>query len=351
MSVSRLEKGKKLLDWYVENQRDLPWRHTRDPYKIWISEIMLQQTRVDTVIEYYNRFTQRFPDIGTLAEAEEGEVLNYWKGLGYYTRARNLHKAAQQMAKEYGSVFPQDIEKVRKLPGVGAYTAGAILSIAFNEPYPAVDGNVLRVISRLEGLEEDIAKETTKKTVAGVVSQMIPEGEARDFNQALMELGALICIPGIPKCGQCPVQSMCTAFLTGRQEELPIRKKKENLLPEIPYWVALVEEEDRILLEYREKETLLGRLWGFPMVEKSGEESPEMLFEKKYGLQLQPREELGTVQHVFSHRIWVMDTLRCTALSAPEEASALQWVHKTQLQDFAIPTAFQRALKLAFKQP
>lgn len=349
MAVSRLEKGKKLLDWYVENQRDLPWRHTRDPYKIWISEIMLQQTRVDTVIEYYNRFTQRFPDIGTLAEAEEGEVLNYWKGLGYYTRARNLHKAAQQMAKEHGGVFPRDIEEVRKLPGVGAYTAGAVLSIAFNEPYPAVDGNVLRVISRLEGLEEDIARETTKKTVAGVVSQMIPEGEARDFNQALMELGALICIPGIPKCGQCPVQSMCTAFLTGRQEELPVRRKKENLLPEIPYWVALVEDEDRILLEYREKETLLGRLWGFPMVEKKGEEKPEMLFEKKYGLKLQPREELGTVQHVFSHRIWVMDTLRCTALSVSEEASALQWVHREQLKDFAIPTAFQRALKLGFK--
>lgn len=350
MSVSRLEKGKKLLDWYVENQRDLPWRHTRDPYKIWISEIMLQQTRVDTVIEYYNRFTQRFPDIGTLAEAEEGEVLNYWKGLGYYTRARNLHKAAQQMVKEHGGVFPRDIEEVRKLPGVGAYTAGAILSIAFNEPYPAVDGNVLRVISRLEGLEEDIAKETTKKTVAGVVSQMIPEGEARDFNQALMELGALICIPGIPKCGQCPVQSMCTAFLTGRQEELPVRRKKENLLPEIPYWVALVEEGDRILLEYREKETLLGRLWGFPMVEKSREEKPEMLFEEKYGLQLQLREELGTVQHVFSHRVWVMDTLRCTALSVPEEASALRWVHREQLKDFAIPTAFQRALKLVYKQ-
>ncbi len=198
-----------LLEWYMENKRDLPWRRHRDPYYIWVSEIMLQQTRVDTVIPYFKRFIERFPTVEALADAPEQDVLKCWEGLGYYSRARNLQAAAKQVKELHGGQVPDDRAAVFALKGVGPYTAGAILSIAFNKPEPAVDGNVMRVLSRYFLIEEDIMKGSTRALMEGLVTELIPEGRASDFNQALMELGALVCTPKSPHCLTCPVMEHC----------------------------------------------------------------------------------------------------------------------------------------------
>ncbi len=334
-----------LLEWYRKNRRDLPWRHTDDPYKIWISEIMLQQTRVDTVIQYYHRFLERFGTVRELAEAPEQEVLAVWKGLGYYSRALNLQKAARQVVEQYDGVFPRDYEAIRKLPGIGDYTAGAVASIAFNQPYPAVDGNVLRVICRLEGIEDDISQDRTKKRVAEIVCGMIPQGCAGDFTQALMELGALICVPSVPLCGQCPVQSFCTAYRTGRQTDLPVKKKKEAPR-EVPCWVAVLREKGKILLEHRKSDSLLGQLWGLPIVEKRGSCSPAELLEEKYRLRLKNARKLGSASHVFSHQVWKMDVFAFVLAEHMPDSDVLHWVEEGELERYAVPTAFQRVLKL-----
>ncbi len=334
-----------LVNWYYANQRDLPWRHTRDPYKIWISEIMLQQTRVDTVIDYYHRFLERFGTLRELAGAPEQEVLTVWKGLGYYSRARNLQKAAKQIVEHYDGIFPRDYEAIRQLPGIGDYTAGAVVSIAFNQPYPAVDGNVLRVICRLDGIGEDISQDRTKKRVAAIVSRMIPEGRAGEFTQALMELGALVCTPSAPQCGRCPVQSFCAASRTGRQNELPVKKKKEAPR-EVLCWVAVLRENGKILMEYRKSETLLGQLWGLPIVEKRDALPPAELLKEKYGLQLEKPKRLGTATHVFSHQVWKMDVFAFALPEPQPDGDVLHWAEEAELDSYAIPTAFQRVLKL-----
>lgn len=334
-----------LLEWYRKNQRDLPWRHTTDPYKIWISEIMLQQTRVDTVIQYYRRFLERFGTLQELAGAAAQDVLAVWKGLGYYSRALNLQKAAQQVVERYDGVFPRDYEVLRQLPGIGDYTAGAIASIAFNQPYPAVDGNVLRVICRLEGSEDDISQSRTKKRVADIVCPIIPKDHAGEFTQAMMELGALVCIPLAPLCGQCPVQSFCAAYRTGRQNELPVKKKKEA--PRIvPCWVAVLREGGKIFLEFRKNDRLLGQLWGLPIVEKKDSLAPAQLLEEKYGLRLKNARKLGSASHVFSHQIWKMDVFTFTLTEPMPNSDVLHWVEEEELAGYAVPTAFQRVLKL-----
>ena len=334
-----------LLEWYGKNLRDLPWRRTNDPYKIWISEIMLQQTRVDTVIQYYHRFLERFGTLRELAAAPAQDILAVWKGLGYYSRALNLQKAAQQVVEQYGGAFPRDYEAVRQLPGIGDYTAGAIVSIAFNQPYPAVDGNVLRVICRLEGMGDDISQDRTKKRVAGIVGPVIPNGHAREFTQALMELGALVCIPAAPLCGRCPVQPFCTAYRTGRQNELPLKKKKEA--PRVvPCWVAVLRENGKILLEYRKNDSLLGQLWGLPIVEKMGSRLPAQLLEGKYGLRLKNARKLGSASHVFSHQVWKMDVYIFVPAEPVPVSDILHWVEEAELERYAVPTAFQRVLKL-----
>jgi A/G-specific adenine glycosylase len=334
-----------LLEWYRKNRRDLPWRHTTDPYKIWLSEIMLQQTRVDTVIQYYRRFLERFGTLRELAEAPVQDVLIVWKGLGYYSRALNLQKAARQVVEQCDGVFPRDYEAIRQLPGIGDYTAGAIAGIAFNQPYPAVDGNVLRVICRLEGIKDDISQERTKKRVAAVVDPIIPKDHAREFTQALMELGALVCIPLAPLCGQCPVQSFCTAYRTGRQDELPVKKKKEAPRG-VPCWVAVLRENGKILLEYRKNDRLLGQLWGLPIAEKKGSHPSTQLLEEKYGLRLKNARKLGSASHVFTHQVWKMDVFTFTLAEPMPSSDVLHWVEETELERYAIPTAFQRVLKL-----
>jgi len=308
--------SRKLLDWYLANRRDLPWRRTRDPYHIWVSEIMLQQTRVDTVIPYFNRFVERFPTVRELAEAPEAEVLKLWEGLGYYSRARNLQAAARQVMERHGGRLPAERESLARLKGIGPYTVGAILSIAFNVPEPAVDGNVMRVLARFFGLEDDVAKPATRVRMEGLARELIPEGHAGDFNQALMELGALVCTPRAPQCAVCPVAAECAAKREGRQESLPVKAKGKAPRPE--YRLAVLVEgtgplAGRVLVRQRPAEGLLARLWELPHVEapapevwESPEASPAWLAGalEAEGLRIKPKRFAGEAEHTFSHLRW-----------------------------------------------
>jgi len=341
----------KLLIWYNRNKRDLPWRHTSDPYAILVSEIMLQQTRVDTVISYYNRFLERFPTADSLAQANEDEVLNLWKGLGYYSRARNLHKAAKVIAQEYRGNFPSVFEQVRRLPGVGDYTAGAIMSIAFRQPCPAVDGNVLRVIARISGIEDDITVSETKKIITGIVRGMIPKEHAGDFTQSLMELGATVCIPSAPLCESCPVSDDCRAFLEQKTELLPIKQKK--LKPQAQNFYALLLLNGGNLLMTRDHPgTLLKNLWGVPLIVKEdnlalqGEELQKQILNHT-GVAAQSFQSLGAVRHVFTHRIWEMEILVCPQCSVHALKPDFQWIPLEMIGNLPIPTAFAKLLKAA----
>lgn len=261
-----------LLHWYDYNRRILPWRESPTPYHVWVSEIMLQQTRVEAVRGYYDRFLTSLPDIKALAVAEEEKLLKLWEGLGYYNRVRNMQKAAKVLTEQYNGVMPADYEIIRSLPGIGDYTAGAIASIAFGLPYPAVDGNVLRVMSRITCSEEDIAKEATKRKLKEDLINVFREKSTRygDFNQSLMELGATVCLPnGKPLCDTCPVMHLCQAFHDGRETELPVKSgKKERRIEKRQVLVLCY--EGKILLHKREKRGLLSGLWEFPNVLLAG---------------------------------------------------------------------------------
>ncbi|HWP96343.1 MAG TPA: A/G-specific adenine glycosylase, partial [Syntrophomonadaceae bacterium] len=336
----------KLLEWYRENKRDLPWRWSSDPYRVWISEIMLQQTRVETVISYYQRFLQHFPHINTLADASEDQVLELWKGLGYYSRARSLRKTARMLVEQYQGCFPSDITLLRKLPGIGAYTAGAIMSIAFNQPYPAVDGNVLRVVTRLAGMVDDIGQSSTRKRVEDLVSAIIPHGDAADFTQGLMELGALQCTPQNPSCDTCWLRPYCIAYRQGQEHSIPFRAEAPKPSPQLSYWTVVVENQGKLLLEYREKETLLAKMWGLPILENRGLDVRESQFHQKYGCQVIMDKSLGLVKHVFTHRIWLMEVVSGQLITEPAQGSSLVWKEVEDIKHLAVPVAFQKVLNL-----
>jgi A/G-specific adenine glycosylase len=320
-----------LLAWYRAQKRILPWRKNHDPYRIWVSEIMLQQTRVDTVIPYYLTFMEKFPTVQALAEAPEEEVLKCWEGLGYYSRARNLQAGAKMVMELYDGIIPDDKEAVSGLKGVGPYTSGAIMSIAFNRPEPAVDGNVMRVLSRFFCLEEDIAKPATRAGIEKLAAALIPEGAAGDFNQALMELGALICTPKSPGCLTCPVMEECEGRLAGRELELPIKTKAKP--PRQEYRAAALiwgngENEGKLLVRQREGKGLLAGMWELPhlllpplaadwFAEEASKEQPELaemltvMVEQDTGQLIRPRGWLKDADHVFSHILWKMRVIEC----------------------------------------
>lgn len=327
-----------LLEWYHEQKRDLPWRRSRDPYHIWVSEIMLQQTRVDTVIPYFNRFIGRFPTIESLAEAPEEEVLKCWEGLGYYSRARNLQHAARQVKETYGGKVPDDREAVFGLKGVGPYTAGAILSIAFNRPEPAVDGNVMRVLSRFFLLEDDIAKAKTRVKMEGLAKELIPAGEASHFNQALMEHGALVCTPKSPRCLVCPVMERCAGRFAGRETELPVKTKAKPPRPETRL-AALVEgrgeRAGRVLVRQRPSSGLLARMWELPHwpapealgagTARPGDAAAMDRLRRSLGeagISARPEEHFMAAEHTFSHIHWTLQVYRCKEEPLPLPVAA-----------------------------
>ena len=313
----------KLLAWYDANKRDLPWRRTNDPYKIWISEIMLQQTRVDTVIPYYERFLDWFPTVADLAQAPEEKLLKAWEGLGYYSRVRNMQKAAQQIMENHGGVFPSSYEEISKLKGIGPYTAGAIASIAFSLPEPAVDGNVMRVLARLFEVDYDIGIPSNRKIFQAMMEILIDPDRPGDFNQALMDLGSDIESPVNPRPEESPVKDFSAAYQHGTIDRYPIKAPKKKPVPVYLTAFIIKDSQGRYLLEKNEREGLLSGFWHFPLIEVESlsenlgqlslldgqghaEVNPETLsFEQDYDLVIDWQDQsYPIVQHVFSHRKW-----------------------------------------------
>lgn len=321
-----------LVEWFNVEKRDLPWRHTKDPYKIWVSEVMLQQTRVDTVIPYYNRFIDSFPTLELLAEAPQEYLLKHWEGLGYYSRARNLQAGVREVLENYGGIVPNNRHEISTLKGVGPYTAGAILSIAYDKPEHAVDGNVMRVLSRVLNIHEDIAIPKTKKIFEAAVEELIDPENASSFNQGLMELGALICTPTSPKCLLCPVREYCIAFNEGEPEKLPVKSKKVKM-KHLTYDVLVCEDQNgRILMEQRPAEGLLANLWQFPMIEH-GKDSIDT-FKIEHSLDVQSQTDLLTFKHVFSHLTWHLNSYFMICYHSTEKGV---WLTREQIKQLPMP--------------
>ncbi|MGL4624011.1 MAG: A/G-specific adenine glycosylase [Culicoidibacterales bacterium] len=297
-----------VISWFQEHQRDLPWRKTQDPYCIWVSEIMLQQTQVIRVIDYYERFLQQFPTIQLLATAPQSQLLKAWEGLGYYSRVRNMQQAAQIIMIEHHGVFPQTYSEIIALPGIGTYTAGAILACAFQQAYPAVDGNVLRVMSRMQADFSDISKPATKKMWEQYLAELMTTENPSAFNQGLIEIGALICTPTNPRCDQCPLHSQCQAVIHDYQDELPIKASKKPA--KIYYYETfLLTDGDRIAIIENRQKGVLQHLWSLPQyqVENHDENQADITkIVKKNFHSTQEATYFGIYRHVFSHQIWWM---------------------------------------------
>lgn len=343
-----------LISWFIAEQRDLPWRKDQDPYKVWVSEIMLQQTRVDTVIPYFNRFIEWFPTLEDLAEAQEDKVLKAWEGLGYYSRVRNLQSAVKEVKEKYNGEVPSTPDEIAKLKGVGPYTAGAILSIAFGLPEPAVDGNVMRVLSRILSIWEDIAKPSSRKVFEKAVRELISHKEASEFNQALMELGALICTPTSPSCLLCPVREHCQAFEEGVQTELPIKTKKMKQR-NVELTAAILQDHDgKLLIHKRPSTGLLANLWEFPTVEihhplQNERDKLEDLFKESLDLEIQLEKTAGQLEHVFSHLVWNIKVYSGRLISSlPQQDLDWKLIPMEEMADYAFPVPYQKIFKLVY---
>jgi len=340
---------KQLIDWYLEEKRNLPWRETSDPYKIWVSEIMLQQTRVDTVIPYYNRFIDAFPTMKDLANAQEEKLLKQWEGLGYYSRARNLQAGVREVVESYNSVVPKTRDEMSSLKGVGPYTAGAVLSIAYGRPEHAVDGNVMRVLSRVLLIKEDIAKPKTRKIFEQAVTEIIDHDDPSSFNQGLMELGAIICTPTSPKCLLCPVRENCTAFYAGEQDKLPIKTKNKKTKA-LQYDIYIAQNDNNhILMEKRPETGLLANMWQFPMIERSNKEiDTGTLLEEHFNIDFAKENDLGTFKHIFSHLTWEMTCYAGHAIGkvVPENC---KWLTMEQIEEVPMPVSMLKIWKAFIK--
>jgi A/G-specific adenine glycosylase len=339
-----------LLDWYRRGHRDLPWRKARDAYAIWVSEIMLQQTRVETVIPYYERFMGAFPTVHALAEAPLDRVLERWSGLGYYRRARLLHAGARAVAT---NGMPADAEGLRAIPGIGDYTAGAIASIAWGEEAAIVDGNVARVLARLHGVEGDVSRGPENKNIWSLAAELVRGDDPGAFNQALMELGATVCTPRSPKCDACPIARGCVARETGRTESIPAVRKKSA----VKQWkrVALVAERDGAILLARRKDHLVfGGLWEPPGVDGSGPRTAALLA-KRFGRGAPSR--VGNVRHLLSHRdlrvdVWTVECSRADVKSArtarlPPDYDCHEWVRRAKADEKALSSLAKKILAAA----
>lgn len=341
-----------ILEWYHTNKRDLPWRNDQDPYKIWVSEIMLQQTKVDTVIPYFQQFITKYPTLNDLAKADQQDVLKTWEGLGYYSRARNLQNAVREVIADYNGIVPANPKDLGSLKGVGPYTKGAILSIAFNRPEPAVDGNVMRVLSRVLKIEEDIAQPKVKKKFESYTKELISTDDPSSFNQGIMELGALVCTPKSPMCMLCPVQEQCRAFAEGIQQELPIKSKAKKQ-KKIPYVALLVRnQKNQYVIEKRSEKGLLANMWQFPMVpiNEIGMAHIENWFQMEYGVIINLGNKKGKLKHVFSHIIWQLDIYEATTESNLVNDERIRLVDYDELDQFPFPVSHQKMMKYLNKE-
>ena len=336
----------RLLAWYDRNARELPWRGSRDPYKIWVSEIMLQQTRTETVAGYYARFLEAFPTVRDLAEADESAVLKAWEGLGYYSRARNLRAGAGQVMTEYGGRVPAEPSELMRIKGIGPYTAGAISSMAWNRPVPAVDGNVVRVVSRLYAIGESLGEPGVRKRIEKLAARLVPVERPGDHNQAMMDLGATVCVPGSPDCEACPLEALCEGARLGVAAELP-KIPGARLPKEMLYDLILVYDGNRVLARKRTEKMLSG-LWCFPMLEGWGNvEDREKEILERWGLETKHLQARGTAKHVFTHQVWRM-TLYEAVLAEPTPApDGYRWINADEMESQAWPAAMRAARKLA----
>ena len=346
---------KKLLAWYRKSKRDLPWRGTKDIYAVWVSEIMLQQTQVNTVIPYYHRFLERFPTVADLAGAPEQEVLKLWEGLGYYSRARNLHRAAKHVVEKFNGEIPRIYDDFLALPGVGQYVAAAVMSITCDSPLPAVDGNVLRVFSRFTASAEDIRKTSTRDRVFKELKEIIPLASPGDFNQAVMELGASLCKPQNPKCPDCPLRDECRAYLNNTVAEFPYKSSLPKA-PEYNVSIAVILRQGKFYIQKRPSEGHLGGLWEFPGGKAEPGESPKAALlrecKEELGTEVKIIKKLALVRHAYSHFKIKMSVFLCRledeTVQLPEGPES-RWITNDELDQYPFPKAnhkFFPALKL-----
>lgn len=339
--------GEKLVFWYTQNKRDLPWRKTTNPYHIWVSEIMLQQTQVKKVIPFYLRFIKILPTLKNLAETSENDVLNLWSGLGYYRRARNLLLGAKLILKNHSGKVPEEWSEIRKIPGIGDYTASAILSIAFGKPYSVVDGNVIRVSSRLFGLKGDPQSKKFQEKIRTKLQDIIKKYNPSDFNQGMMELGALICAPENPQCLACPLNKDCFAFGKNLQNELPLkatRQKIENLSK----IAVIIKNKDRFLLTKQRKSSYLNDMWLFPEIDSKDVNE----FQNKYGLRLKLKAKLGNTKHHITFRRMNYTIFEATLQNKISQRKPFKWIRVNELDQIPHSSLTQKIAKyLSIRSP
>ena len=341
-----------LIEWYRRHHRRLPWRETRSPYRIWVSEVMLQQTQVQTVLPYYKLFLQVFPDVKTLADADLQAVLKVWEGLGYYARARNMHRAAKDILQKHNGKFPDSPKALRKLPGVGDYIASAVLSIAFDQPYAVVDGNVKRVLARLYELPAPVNKSSSYKTFTAAAENLLDHRQPDIFNQALMELGALVCTPKKPDCRHCPIHSLCRAFRTGSVEHFPKRIRS----PKSPLYhiaVGVVYKNNHMLITRRKPEGLLGGLWEFPGGKVRSHESPDNAcireIKEEVNLNVTVDRQISQVKHAYTHFKILMDVFMCRYVSGKVKLKGpvdFRWITLKEIDQYPFPKANHKFIHL-----
>ncbi|MBT8400669.1 MAG: A/G-specific adenine glycosylase [Rhodothermia bacterium] len=340
-----------MLEWFATVARDLPWRRTRDPYRIWLSEVMLQQTRVAQAQPYYERFVEKYPDVKALAEAKLDHVLRDWEGLGYYARARNMHRAAQMVVRERGGTFPTDRDEMLALPGVGDYTANAVLSIAEGLPLAVVDGNAVRVLSRLYESGADPRKSSGRRIIQDLANELIDRLDPGTFNEAIMELGATVCLPKSPECTSCPISTECAAYENGTIDRYPFRSKR-NAVPTHLAAVAVIHDADgRVFIQRRSEKGLLGGLWEFPGGKlEPGETAREACVREvreELGIEISISKELPLVRHAYSHFRVAIHPFVAEAVSGdPETHLKSQWATRQELDSVAMPVASRKIIKL-----
>ncbi len=340
-----------LLAWWDASSREMPWRGVEDPYAVWVSEIMLQQTRVETAGPYYRRFMRLFPTVRRLAAAPLERVLKAWEGLGYYSRARNLHSAARRLIADFSGRLPGDVERLRSLPGIGPYTAGAIASIAFGLDEPVLDGNVSRVLCRLAAVEGDSTRPSTREGLWELARRLVPSGRAGLFNQAMMDLGATLCGPRKPQCDVCPLAGHCRAREQGIQDRLPVRRAK----PPIPHYdiaAGVVRHAGRILIARRRDDAMLGGLWELPGGKVEPGETPAQAtareIREEVGVEAAVGELVATVHHAYSHFRITLHVFECRLVRGCARAigcAAVRWVRPSELDDYAFPRANRRVIE------
>lgn len=352
----RLRFRKKLLSWYDRRARPLPWRETKDPYRIWVSEVMLQQTQVKTVESYYGRFLDRFPSVEALARASSDEVMKHWEGLGYYGRARHLHRAAREVVERFDGRLPDTLPELLSLSGIGRYTAGAILSIAFEKPEAVLDGNVIRVLARMFHITDDVRKGSTQNTLWSLSQGLLPKHRLRDYNQALMELGALVCRVRKPACSDCPVSELCEANRLSLQRELPVKSPRKPV-PHYEVTAGIIWRAGRLLITRRPPKGLLGGLWEFPGGKLEPGENLEGCLKREIreelGIAIEVGTRLASVEHAYTHFRITLHAFECRYRGGSIRCIGIddyRWILPGELDGFALPAADHKIIALLKNQ-